>query len=49
MFNMTITEILTESERICRTNDVEHLYLFDSFAAGTTTDTSDVNLAGYTI
>lgn len=42
---MTITEILTESEQICRANDVEHLYLFGSFAAGTATDTSDVDLA----
>ena len=43
--DMTISEILAESEHICRANDVKHLYLFGSFAAGTATGTSDVDLA----
>ena len=45
MHNMTISEILTESERICRANGVLHLYLFGSFARGDATETSDVDLA----
>ena len=42
---MTISEILVESEQICRRNGVKHLYLCGSFAKETATDASDVDLA----
>ena len=42
---MTTEEIIANVESICRKLQVEHLYLFGSYAKGTQTMTSDVDFA----
>ena len=44
MANMTINEILAEVQDICKRYQVEHLYLFGSYATGTATSTSDIDI-----
>ncbi|MCD7833896.1 MAG: nucleotidyltransferase domain-containing protein [Lachnospiraceae bacterium] len=44
MANLSIDEILNRVEKICRGYQVEHLYLFGSYATGTATETSDIDL-----
>ncbi|MCC8066590.1 MAG: nucleotidyltransferase domain-containing protein, partial [Clostridiales bacterium] len=44
MANLSIEEILNQAEQICRRFHVEHLYLFGSYATGTATETSDIDL-----
>lgn len=44
MANMEITEILNQIQVLCRKYQVEHLYLFGSYATGTATDTSDIDI-----
>ncbi len=44
MANLSIEEIVARVERICRKHKVEHLYLFGSYATGTMTATSDIDL-----
>lgn len=44
MANMSLDEILTWIEALCKEFDVEHLYLFGSYATGTATDTSDIDI-----
>ena len=41
---MSIEEILNQIETICRQCDVEHLYLFGSYATETATPTSDIDI-----
>lgn len=41
---MKINDILNQIEEICKNHDVEHLYLFGSYATGTATDTSDIDI-----
>lgn len=41
---MKIDEILSQIEIICKNHNVEHLYLFGSYATGTATDTSDIDI-----
>lgn len=41
---MKINDILNQIEEICKNHDVEHLYLFGSYANGTATDTSDIDI-----
>ena len=41
---MKINDILNQIEEICKNYDVEHLYLFGSYATGTATDTSDIDI-----
>ena len=40
---MTFDEIMFKIEQICRSENVQHLYLFGSYAKGTSTDTSDID------
>ena len=44
MGSMKINDILNQIEEICKNYDVEHLYLFGSYATGTATDTSDIDI-----
>lgn len=44
---MSIDEIILQVEKICRKNNVEHLSLFGSHAAGTATERSDVDFVVY--
>lgn len=44
MGSMKINDILNQIEGICKNHDVEHLYLFGSYATGTATDTSDIDI-----
>ncbi len=44
MANLSVDEILAEIEALCREFKVEHLYLFGSYATGTATDTSDIDI-----
>lgn len=44
MANMSLEEILRQVELICRKFEVEHLYLFGSYATGTATPTSDIDI-----
>lgn len=41
---MDMQELLHEIERICRHHQVRELYLFGSYATGTATPTSDVDI-----
>ena len=41
---MTLEEILRQVEEICRKYDVEHLYLFGSYAKGTAMPYSDIDV-----
>ena len=43
MANLSLKEIMAEVEAICRKKEVEHLYLFGSYATGEQTDTSDID------
>ena len=42
-YNMSIEDIISEVERICRKYHVEHLALFGSYAEGTERPTSDID------
>lgn len=42
--NLTIDEILEQIKKICLKNGVNHLYLFGSYASGTQTETSDIDI-----
>ena len=42
--NLTIDEILGQIKDICQRNGVRHLYLFGSYAQGTQTETSDIDI-----
>jgi len=44
MANMEVQEILSQIQVLCRKYQVEHLYLFGSYATGTATDTSDIDI-----
>ena len=44
MANMSLSEILNEVQAICREYQVEHLYLFGSYATGEETGTSDIDI-----
>ncbi|MCC8045295.1 MAG: nucleotidyltransferase domain-containing protein [Clostridiales bacterium] len=44
MANLTLEEILGMIEKACRKYQVEHLYLFGSYATGTATRTSDIDI-----
>ncbi|MCD8023517.1 MAG: nucleotidyltransferase domain-containing protein [Lachnospiraceae bacterium] len=44
MANLSVEEILNQAECICRKHHVEHLYLFGSWATGTATETSDIDI-----
>ncbi len=44
MSNLSIKEILDKVKNICLKYQVEHLYLFGSYATGTATKTSDIDL-----
>ncbi|MBQ8945682.1 MAG: nucleotidyltransferase domain-containing protein [Lachnospiraceae bacterium] len=41
---MTFDQIMTEISHICRDQGVAGLYLFGSYATGTYTDTSDIDI-----
>lgn len=41
---MEIGEILGEIEAVCRRNHVREVFLFGSYATGTQTDTSDIDI-----
>lgn len=41
---MDFSEIMEEVEAICRRNHVRELLLFGSYATGTQTDTSDIDI-----
>ncbi len=41
---MSIEEILDQIKKICLEFHVEHLYLFGSYASGTATKTSDIDI-----
>lgn len=41
---MEVREVLDEIEAICRKNHVGELFLFGSYATGTQTDTSDIDI-----
>ena len=45
--NMTFDEIVKEVVRVCKNNKVEHLSLFGSYARGTQTERSDIDIAVY--
>lgn len=44
MSNLSIDEILEQIKEICEHFHVEHLYLFGSYATGTATPTSDIDI-----
>lgn len=44
---MPISEVINRVTKICRANGVKHLELFGSFATGTATPTSDIDLVVY--
>lgn len=44
MAKMEIKEILDQIQQLCRKYQVEHLYLFGSYATGTATGTSDIDI-----
>ena len=44
MSNMSLNDIITQIEKICKHFEVEHLYLFGSYATGTATSTSDIDI-----
>lgn len=44
MSNLSIDEILEQIKEICERFHVEHLYLFGSYATGTATPTSDIDI-----
>ncbi|MCD7737146.1 MAG: nucleotidyltransferase domain-containing protein [Lachnospiraceae bacterium] len=44
MANLSLEEILYQIEQLCRKYYVEHLYLFGSYATGTETETSDIDI-----
>lgn len=41
---MEVKEILHEIEAVCRKNHVRELFLFGSYATGTQTETSDIDI-----
>ncbi|MCI6637922.1 MAG: nucleotidyltransferase domain-containing protein [Bilifractor sp.] len=43
-FNLGLDEILNCVVKICRKHDVDHVYLFGSYAAGTARPTSDIDI-----
>ncbi|MGN0362562.1 MAG: nucleotidyltransferase family protein [Bilifractor sp.] len=43
-WNMSLDEILNCVIKICREHDVDHVYLFGSYAAGTARPTSDIDI-----
>ena len=43
-WNMSLEEILNSVVEICRKHDVEHVYLFGSYAAGNARPTSDIDI-----
>ncbi len=44
MENLSLEHILDEITKICQKYQVEHLYLFGSYATGTATSTSDIDI-----
>ena len=42
--NMTFEKIMSEIERVCRNNNVKHLYLFGSYAKGNSHRGSDIDI-----
>lgn len=42
--NMTFEKIMSEIERVCRNNNVKHLYLFGSYAKGNSHKGSDIDI-----
>ena len=44
MANLSIEEILRQVKILCLDHQVEHLYLFGSYATGTATPTSDIDI-----
>lgn len=44
---MTVNEIISEVTAICKSNNVEHLALFGSYAKGTATRYSDLDFIVY--
>ncbi len=43
-WNMSLEEILNSVVEICIKHDVEHVYLFGSYATGTARPTSDIDI-----
>lgn len=44
MANLSIEEILRQIKVLCLEHQVEHLFLFGSYATGTATPTSDIDV-----
>jgi hypothetical protein len=44
MANLSLDEIMQQVKTICQEYNVEHLYLFGSYATGTATKTSDIDI-----
>ena len=44
MANLSVDEILEQIKMISQKYQIEHLYLFGSYATGTATDTSDIDI-----
>ena len=42
--NMTFENIMNEIEKVCRNNNVKHLYLFGSYAKGNNQKGSDIDI-----
>ena len=42
--NMTFEKIIKEIEKVCRHNNVKHLYLFGSYAKGNNRKGSDIDI-----